>query len=67
VTAALRVRVEELDGGGRVVSVACQCARVGRTLTTWESIPDALAELRTEHPRLAPLCRHAVTLAGERA
>lgn len=46
------------DGASRVV-LACSCCRVGRLVTSWEPLSEALAELRLEHQRQAPACPHA--------
>ena len=54
----IRVTVTRRAEGVTTVQLACRCARVTRSLTRWESEADAIVQLRAEHRRMAPACRH---------
>ncbi len=61
----IRVIVSEQPDGWRRVELRC-CARLGRTLAIWESVPDTVAGLLAEHDKLAPRCQHPRPLVGAR-
>ncbi len=62
----IRVKVEEVPGGWQRVTVGCPCARLGRHVAAWEDVESAVEELRAQHRREAPTCRHVWLPMGRR-
>lgn len=57
----VRVVISSLPDGAVKVEVRCGCIRLARVITSWEPTDETIKELREEHARRAPLCRHVWT------
>ena len=54
----LRLQVRHRADGSRRFLLACSCWRTEAIVMGWESEPAVVADLREQHRKAAPLCRH---------
>ncbi len=54
----VRVRVTDLPGNRRQVTIGCSCATISRTVTAWEPLDEVVAALRAQHQAEARVCQH---------
>lgn len=53
-----RVHVSGMGHGARRVVLSCTCVKVGRVISSWEPLDETIEQLRADHLRQAPACRH---------
>jgi hypothetical protein len=56
--APIHVVVTDMGSGARRVVLACSCVKVGRVISAWESLPEVIEQLKADHQRQSPACRH---------
>ena len=61
----LRVIVADMGSGARRVVLSRSRLKVGRVIAVWESVHDIVEQLRADHRRQAPLCRHPARSPAE--
>lgn len=54
----IKVHVSDMGSGARRVVLSCSCVKVGRVISSWESLDETIEQLRADHLRQAPSCHH---------